>query len=49
MTMTGSVTDVGEGGAVTVAFVGTNSLGNHIRGSAELVLPEGPQGAEGSA
>jgi hypothetical protein len=43
------VTDVGEGGAITVAFVGINSLGNHIHGSAELALPEGPQGAEGSA
>ncbi|HJM32906.1 MAG TPA: OB-fold domain-containing protein [Acidimicrobiales bacterium] len=49
MTMAGSVTDVGEGGAITVAFVGTNSLGNHIHGSAELTLPEGPQGAGGSA
>ena len=44
-----SETDVGEGGAVTVSFVGANSLGNHIHGGAELVLPEGLQGAGGSA
>jgi uncharacterized protein YcfJ len=42
--VTGSV-ETGEVGAVTVSFVGANSLGSHVHGSAELVLPEGRRGA----
>jgi uncharacterized OB-fold protein len=42
MTMTGRVDDVdAETGVVTVAFRGTNQLGDHVSGTAELVLPGG--------
>ena len=41
MTMTGAVTDVAADGTVTVGFAGTNSLGPHVTGAAELVLPDG--------
>ena len=40
MTMSGSVQAVSAGtGAVTVAFRGRNSLGDHASGTAELILP----------
>ena len=41
MTLSGSVTEVADDGTVTVGFKGTNSLGNHITGTAALQLPEG--------
>jgi hypothetical protein len=42
MTMSGSVAAVdGATGVVTVAFRGANSLGDHVSGTAELVLPGG--------
>ena len=40
--MSGSVASVdGARGVVTVAFRGANSLGDHVSGTAELVLPGG--------
>jgi uncharacterized OB-fold protein len=42
MAMTGSVSAVDKAtGAVTIAFRGTNQLGEHVSGTAELVLPGG--------
>jgi uncharacterized protein len=42
MTMSGLVDDVdAERGIVTVAFRGTNRLGDHVSGTAELALPGG--------
>jgi uncharacterized OB-fold protein/acyl dehydratase len=42
MTMSGMVEDVDTGtGVVMVAFRGTNQLGDHVGGTAELVLPGG--------
>ena len=41
MTMSGSVTEVADDGTVTIGFRGANSLGNHITGTATVVLPEG--------
>jgi uncharacterized OB-fold protein/acyl dehydratase len=42
MTMSGVVRDVdAAAGAVTVAFRGTNELGDHVSGTAELLLPGG--------
>jgi uncharacterized OB-fold protein/acyl dehydratase len=42
MTMSGFVQDADAGsGAVTVAFRGTNRLGDHVSGTAELLLPGG--------
>ena len=42
MTMSGRVDDVdAETGVVTVAFRGTNQLGDHVSGTAELVVPGG--------
>jgi acyl dehydratase len=48
MTMTGSVTAVDQGsGEATIVFRGTNGLGDHVSGTAELTLParEGSIGA----
>ncbi len=40
MTMTGSVTAVDQGsGEATIVFRGTNGLGDHVSGTAELTLP----------
>lgn len=41
MTMSGSVTEIADDGTVTVGFKGANSLGNHINGTADIVLPGG--------
>jgi len=42
MTMSGSVASVDRArGVVTVAFRGANSLGDHVSGTAQLVLPGG--------
>ena len=41
MTFSGAVSEVGDGGAVTVGFKGVNSLGPHVTGTAEIVLPNG--------
>jgi hypothetical protein len=42
MTMSGVVQDVETAvGTVTVAFRGTNQLGDHVSGTAELLLPGG--------
>ena len=42
MTMSGLVDDVdAERGIVTIAFRGTNQLGDHVSGTAELALPGG--------
>ncbi len=41
MTMSGAVSAVGDDGTVTVGFRGTNSLGAHMTGTAEIVLPAG--------
>ena len=35
---------VTEGDTVTVAFAGTNSLGRHVHGAADLVLPDDGRG-----
>jgi hypothetical protein len=43
MTLTGSV-EACEGDTVTVAFAGTNSLGRHVHGAADLVLPDDGRG-----
>ncbi|MBK8731197.1 MAG: MaoC family dehydratase [Tetrasphaera sp.] len=39
MTLTGEVTEV-DGDRVTVAVVGTNSLGSHVSGTAVVQLPD---------
>ena len=39
MTMSGKVSDVADDGTVTVGFRGLNSLGPHVTGTAEIVLP----------
>ncbi|NNE74106.1 MAG: hypothetical protein HKN26_10610 [Acidimicrobiales bacterium] len=41
MTMSGSVTEVDADGTVTVGYKGVNKLGNHITGTAEILLPKG--------
>jgi hypothetical protein len=42
MTMAGSVTTVDQAtGEITVGFAGYNSLGDHVTGTADLVLPGG--------
>ena len=41
MTFSGAVAEVGDGGSVTVGFKGVNSLGPHVTGTAEIVLPNG--------
>lgn len=42
MTMSGAVTEVdADSGVVTIAYRGMNSLGPHVTGTAELVLPGG--------
>jgi hypothetical protein len=42
MTMAGSVTTVDRAtGEITVGFAGCNSLGDHVTGTADLVLPGG--------
>jgi hypothetical protein len=47
MTMSGAVQDVDAStGAVTVLFRGTNQLGDHVSGTAELLLPGGSAYAE---
>ncbi len=43
MTMSGEVSSVADDGTVTVGFTGANSLGAHMTGTAEIVLP-GPPG-----
>jgi len=43
MTLTGTV-EACEGDTVTVAFAGTNSLGRHVHGAADLVLPDDGRG-----
>ena len=41
MTFSGAVAEVGDGGSITVGFKGVNSLGPHVTGTAEIVLPDG--------
>ncbi len=48
MTMSGSVTEVADDGAITIGFTGTNALGAHITGTAEIVLPDAGATGEGS-
>ncbi|MCH7789305.1 MAG: MaoC family dehydratase N-terminal domain-containing protein [Acidobacteria bacterium] len=40
MTLSGAVTAVADDGTITVGFKGANSLGNHVTGSVEIVLPD---------
>jgi uncharacterized OB-fold protein/acyl dehydratase len=42
MTMSGSVTAVADDGTVTVGFIGRNSLGAHVTGTADVALPGSP-------
>lgn len=39
MTMSGSVSAVADDGTVTVGFIGRNSLGAHVTGTADIALP----------
>jgi uncharacterized OB-fold protein len=41
MTMAGKVADIADDGVVTIGFRGLNSLGPHVTGTAEIVLPGG--------
>ena len=40
MTFSGSVASVASDGAVSIEFVGTNSLGPHVTGTVDLLLPD---------
>ena len=39
MTLSGTVTEVGDHGRIAVGFIGRNELGAHVTGTAEMVLP----------
>lgn len=39
MVLSGSVTEILDGGRATVGFIGRNSLGAHVTGTADIVLP----------
>ncbi len=40
MTLSGAVSEIGDDGTITVGFIGQNSVGAHVTGTADLTLPE---------
>ena len=39
MTMSGAVSEIADDGTLTVGFVGRNSVGAHVTGTADIALP----------
>ncbi len=46
MTLSGSVTEIAEDGTITIGYIGRNSVGAHVTGTADITLPTTTGGAQ---
>ena len=46
MTMSGAVSEIADDGTLTIGFVGRNSIGAHVTGTADIALPGSSAHAE---